>query len=69
MAGSQIDTAGHATISGRSQLRGSITVSSGIFLLQNTGYSTYNYGTITVNSRASLDASGTVLVNEGTITG
>lgn len=68
-AGSQVNTSGRTIISGRSQLYGAITVSANIFQLQNAGYSTYNYGTITVAANARLDASGTVLVNEGTITG
>lgn len=68
-AGSQINTSGRAVISGRSRLYGAITVSANTLRLQNAGYSTYNYGTITVAANARLDASGTVLVNEGTITG
>lgn len=68
-AGSQINTSGRAVISGRSRLYGAITVSANTLRLQNAGYSTYNYGTITVAANARLDASGTVLVNEGIITG
>ena len=68
-AGSQVNTSGRTIISGRSQLYGAITASANIFQLQNAGYSTYNYGTITVAANARLDASGTVLVNEGTIAG
>lgn len=68
-AGSQINTSGRAVISGRSRLYGAITVSANTLRLQNAGYSTYNYGTITVAADARLDASGTVLVNEGAITG
>ena len=68
-AGSRINTAGRSIVSGRSQLYGAITVSANTFLLQNAGYSIYNYGTITVAADARLDASGTVLVNEGAITG
>ena len=42
---------------------------SGTLYLQNTGYSVYNMGEISVSGGAVLNAAGTVVVNTGSMTG
>ena len=67
--GAQLTTSGDTMLSGRSELWGDIAVNGGQLSLYNTGYSVYHYGAMTVVSGVQVDAGGTVLVNEGTITG
>ena len=62
-------SAGSTIISGKSYNYGTIQVTGGTLYLQNTGYSVYNMGEISVSGGAVLNAAGTVVVNTGSMTG
>lgn len=62
-------SATRTVISGKSYNYGTIKVASGTLYLQNTGYSVYNMGEISVSGGAVLNAAGTVVVNTGSMTG
>ncbi len=58
-----------ATLSGRSENYGTIVVTQNYLSMLNTGYTVVNEGTIQVASGATLDCTGTVLLNNGRLTG
>lgn len=69
-AGGLVESSATRTvISGKSYNYGTIKVASGTLYLQNTGYSVYNMGEISVSGGAVLNAAGTVVVNTGSMTG
>ena len=60
---------GTALLSGRSENYGEITVESGSLSMLNTGYTVVNEGTIVLNADGTMDCTGTVLLNNGSISG
>ena len=69
-AGGLVESSAASTIiSGKSYNYGTIQVTGGTLYLQNTGYSVYNMGEISVSGGAVLNAAGTVVVNTGSMTG
>lgn len=68
--GGQLNLGGrYADMSGRVENYGSINITNGYLTVENTGYSVYNGGTISVVEDCELEIHGTVLVNTGTING
>ena len=68
-AGGLVESSAASTIiSGKSYNYGTIQVTGGTLYLQNTGYSVYNMGEISVSGGAVLNAAGTVVVNTGSMT-